>query len=282
MTRSLAVVVAATVAGVVAWTAVRDGPGRGFSSNVTSARTLSAREFWDTYKAAGERRAAGDCDAAIRQYTRALALRPGHEDSLYYMGSCHVERGERALALAAYQELVDSNPEGSSRGYMQMGIVLASPGPDGRRALDAAEQQFTRALAVDPDSGAMLGLAEVAMLRRRWDEAARRLDAASADNAMSIAAPYLQAYLSFRRGDRAAAWERFQVAVSRGEMRKGPVAWSEEGNVKADPALRWRALARQSLFGEQWIQVRRYLKPPGPVMADMEREFKTLGALIEP
>ena len=282
MTRLLAVMVAATVAGVAAWTAVRDGPGRGVSSNVTSARTLSAREFWDTYKAAGERRAAGDCETAIRQYTRALALRPGHEDSLYYMGSCHVERGERALALAAYQQLVDSNPEGSSRGYMQMGIVLASAGPDGRRELDAAERQFTRALAVDPDSGAMLGLAEVAMLRRRWDEAARRLDAASADNAMSIAAPYLQAYLSFRRGDRAAAWERFQVAVSRGEMRKGPVAWSEEGNVKADPALRWRALARQSLFGEQWIQVRRYLKPPGPVMADMEREFRALAALIEP
>lgn len=282
MTRTLAVVVAATVVGVAAWAAVRDGPGRSFSSSVTSARTLSAREFWDTYKTGGERRAAGDCEAAIRQYTRALVLRPGHEDSLYYMGSCHAERGERALALAAYQQLVDINPEGSSRAYMQMGILLASPGPDGRRALDAAERLFTRALEVDPDSGALLGLAEVAVLRRRWDEAARRLDAASADNAMSIAAPYLQAYLSFRRGDRAAAWERFQVAVSRGEMRKGPVAWSEEGDVKADPALRWRALARQSLFGEQWIHVRRYLEPPGPVPADMEREFRALNALIEP
>ena len=281
MTRLLAVVAAATVAAAVTWHWSSRGDGH-LVPAAASARATDAREFWAAYKAASARRSAGDCAAAIEQYTRALAIRPGHEDSLYYLGNCHAERGARDQALAAYRQLVDANPEGSSRGYMQMGLVLGARGPDGRRDLEAAERQFTRALEMDSDSGALLGLAEVALLRHRWHEARRRLAAAGADNGMSVAVPYLQAYLSFRDGDRATAWRLFQVAVARGEMKKGPVTWSEEGDVKADPALRWRALARQSLTGEQWARLRRYVQPPGPTPADMEHELRALAAIVEP
>jgi tetratricopeptide (TPR) repeat protein len=278
MTRVLAGVVAVMAAGVTAWVLVR--PPAAPAGATTAAPPSSARAFWDAYKAAGDRRARGDCAGAIEHYTRALSLRPAHEDSLYYMGNCHAERGERDAAMAAYQRLVEVNPAGSSRGYMQMGLLLAAPGPDGRRDLAGAERLFTRALEVDSDSGALLGLAEVALLRHRWDEAARRLEAASADNAMSIAAPFFQAYLAFRDGDRARALTLFTTAVARGELKKGPVAWSEEGDVKADPELRWRALARQSVLGGHWAGLRKYLAPPGPTMADLEREMRALEAAI--
>lgn len=273
---------AATATAWAAWMTVVGGDDvERRSSAAEGVRVTSAREFWDAYRRAGERRSQGQWQEAIQLYTRTLELRPDHEDSLYYLGNCHVERGERAQAIAAYQRLVEVNPDGSSRGYMQMGLLRASVGADGRRELDGAERLFRRALEVDSDSGALLGLAEVALLKRRWSEAARMLDEVNADNAMSVAAPYLLAYLSFRRGDRPAAWRLFQTAVARGELKKAPVAWSEEGDVKADPALRWRALARQSVFGEQWIQVRRYRQSPGPSVVDMERELTAFGALLD-
>lgn len=281
MTRVLAGLVAVLAAGVTAWLLARP-PSERSGTAVAAAAPTGARQFWDAYKAAGERRSRGDCAGAIGHYRRALALRPDHEDSLYYLGNCYAEGGERPAAMAAYARLVEVNPEGSSRGYMRMGLLLAMPGPDGRRDLAAAERLLNRALEVDSDSGALLGLAEVALLRHRWDEAARRLEAVGADNAMSIAAPFLQAYLAFRAGHRATAWPLFRTAVARGEMKKGPVAWSEEGDVKADPELRWRALARQSVLGEHWVGLRRYLAPPGPTMADMERELRALDAVIAP
>lgn len=280
MTRMLAGAIAALVAMTAAWMLARRPAEHGTTVVAGAPATGAAREFWDAYKAAGERRSRGDCAGAIEHYTRALVLRPTHEDSLYYMGNCHAERGEREAAMAAYERLVEVNPEGSSRGYMQMGLLLAMPAPDGRRDLAGAERFLARALEVDSDSGALLGLAEVALLRHRWDEAARRLHAASADNAMSIAAPYLQAYLAFRGGDRARALTLFKTAVARGELKKGPVAWSEEGDVKADPELRWRALARQSVLGEHWVGLRKYLAPPGPTLADLEREMRALDAVI--
>lgn len=278
MTRVLAGVVAVLAAGVTAWVLVR--PAAEPAGATAAATPSGAREFWDAYRAAGARRSQGDCAGAIGHYTRALALRPTHEDSLYYLGNCHADRGEREAAMAAYERLVAVNPEGSSRAYMQMGLLLAASAPDGRRDLAGAERLFTRALEVDSDSGALLGLAEVALLRHRWDEAARRLEAASADNAMSIAAPFLQAYLAYRDGDRTRALTLFETAVARGELKKGPVAWSEEGDVKADPELRWRALARQSVLGGHWVGLRRYLAPPGPTMADLEREMRALEATI--
>lgn len=273
-----AAIAGACAAGAI-WLAACQSP-EPVATGGASPAADAAREFWSAYKAAGERHAQGDCGPAIALYQQALALRPTHEDSLYYMGNCHAELGDRAQALAAYERLVAVNPEGSSRGYMQMGLLLASPDGDGRRDLEGAKQKFERALEVDSDSGALLGLAEVALLQRRWTEAARLLEAVGADNAMSIAAPYLQSYLAFRAGDRPAAWRLFQTAVERGALKKGLVAWSEEGDVKADPALRWRALARQSVLGDRWIGLGRYLAPPGPSIADMERELRALDAVV--
>jgi hypothetical protein len=97
---------------------------------------------------------------------------------------------------------------------------------------------------------------------------------------MSVAVPFLRGYLSLRRGGRLEAWRFFETAVKRGELKKPPVAWSAEGDVKADPALRWQALARQSVFGTHWLRLRRYLKEPGPTPADMERDYSLLEAAI--
>ena len=280
MTRARFAVGAALVSAILgpaAWHFARRTPP---PDSTAIARAEPVRTFWAAYNDATARRAKGDLDGAIASYRRALALRPDHEDSLYYLGNCSLERRAYEDALDAYRRLVAVNPQGSPRGYMQSALVLASLEPGAPRDFDAADRLFARALELDPESGAVLGLAEVALLRDDRGRAGTWLARAEADNPASMAVPFLRGYLALRRGARLEAWQLFETAVKRGEVKKLPVAWSAEGDVKADPALRWRALARQSVFGAHWLRLRRYLERPGPSPGDMEREYAQLQAAI--
>jgi tetratricopeptide (TPR) repeat protein len=267
----------AAVLGLAAWNLARRTPS---SDPVATSHAEPVRTFWAAYNDASARRAKGDLDGAIASYRRALELRPDHEDSLYYLGNCSLERRAFQDALDAYRRLVAVNPEGSSRGYMQSALVHASLEPGAPRDLDAAGRLFARALELDPDSGAVLGLGEVALLEDDPGRAGTWLARADVENPTSMAVPFLRGYLALRRGARLEAWSLFETAVKRGEVRKGPVAWSEEGDVKAGPALRWKALARQSVFGAHWLRLRRYLGQPGPTPADMERDYSLLQTAI--
>ena len=241
-----------------------------------------ARQFWAAYHAASRHRSKGHLDQAVVAYAQALQLRPNHEDSLYYLGNCYLEQGAFDRAQEAYRRLIAVNPQGSSRGYMQLALTHASLAPGAPFDLAEAKRLFQLALDVDPDSGALLGLGEVALLEGDFAAAADALRRAGDDNQMSVAVPYLLGYLAFRRGDRAAAWKAFNAAVERVVLKKPAVNWTEEGDVKADPALRWRALARQSVLGDHWLRVRAYAKDAGPGEADMAREYRALDAALRP
>ena len=238
------------------------------------------RLFWDTYKQASQKRAAGKLDEAIGLYQRVLELRPTHEDSIYYQGNCYLELGRYRQAMDNYARLIDINPQGSSRGYMQMGLIYGSLDPNAPRDLRIAEQILEKTLSVDPDSGAQLALGEVALLQNNWEKAWQKLRSANADNPMSMAAPYLLGYLCYRKGNRPEAWKWFQLTVQRGELKKAAVKWTEEGDVKADPELRWRALARQSIFGDYWLPLRKYLKDPNFSASVMVDEYKRLNNVL--
>jgi tetratricopeptide (TPR) repeat protein len=240
----------------------------------------SARVFWEDYRKAGESRMAGRLAEAVDFYDRALARKPAHEDALYYRSSCAAALGRYGEAQAGFERLIAANPDGSSRGYMQLGLLHASMAYDGPHDLTRAEGYFQQALDVDPDSGALLALGEVALLQGRWEEAARRLRDASTGDPMSLAAPYLLGFLEWRAGHRDGAWGAFRTAVGRGETKKPAVKWTEEGDVKADPALRWQALARQSVTGPYWIRVRQYMAAPGPRTSDMDAEYERFRAAI--
>jgi tetratricopeptide (TPR) repeat protein len=238
------------------------------------------RLFWDTYKQASSKRAAGELSEAVGLYQRVLEMRPTHEDSIYYQGNCYMELGRYREALDNYARLIEINPQGSSRGYMQMGLIYGSLEPGPTMDLKAAEQIFEKTLSVDPDSGAQLALGEVALLQGNWEKAWQKLQSANSDNPMSMAAPYLLGYLKYRKGDREEAWKWFKLAVQRGELKKPSLKWTEEGDVKADPALRWRALARQSIFGDYWLPLRKYLKDPNFSIVAMDVEYKRLANVI--
>jgi tetratricopeptide (TPR) repeat protein len=280
MTRGLVAAVVAVVAGALVVLVSRTESPAPAPRVEAAADVQDVRRFWAAYDEASDHRMAGRLAQAVPAYRRALAVRPDHEDGLYYLGNCLLELGEYGPALEAYERLVAVSPGGSSRGYMQIALVRASLDPHPWRDLAEAERLFARALAVDPDSGALVGLGEVALLRGDTARAERLLRRAGDDNAMSIAVPFLLGYLSAQRGDAEQAFRHFRTAVSRGELKKGAVKWTEEGDVKADPGLRWRALARQSVFGDHWIALRGYLESPGPSPADMRREYRRLAAAI--
>jgi tetratricopeptide (TPR) repeat protein len=281
MTRRLGIAVLLVAVGAAAAVVAWRRSAYEVPADAGSTLTRTTQQFWASYGAARSARAAGRLDDAIAQYSQALMIRPDHEDSLYYLGHCYLEKGDYQNALKAYHRLLDVSPKGSSRAYMQVALIHASLDPSAPHDLAAAREYFDRAMGVDSDSGALLGLGEVALLERRWTEARDTLLRADADNPMSIAAPYLLGYLAYRDGNGAEAWSRFRSAVQRGELKKAQVKWTEEGDVKADPALRWKALARQSVFGEHWMRLRAYLPAPGPTEADMKREYEALARAME-
>ena len=245
-------------------------------ASVEASGVERAHQFWAVYGRAGDARTAGRLDEAVTLYRQALSLRPEHEDSLYYLASCLRERREYAEAARLSKTLIDRDPGGSSRGYMQLAAIRASLDAGAPVNLAEAERLYERALAIDPDSGALLGLAEVAVLQHRLVDAGRLLASVEADNPIGVAAPYLSGFLAFERRDTKAAWGFFTTAVSRSELKKGAVKWTEEGDVKASPELRWRALGRQSIFGANWLRLHAYLAPPGPARDDMRNEYERL------
>jgi tetratricopeptide (TPR) repeat protein len=252
------------------------------TSQLDATRGERVRRFWETYNQASQKRAAGDLEAAIALYETALELKPDHEDSLYYSGNCYFELARYDEATAANQRLIAVNSMGSSRGYMQLALIYACLEPGAPVDLKKARGFFQQALQLDPDSGAMLGIGEVALLEGKWQEAYQAFEKDNADNDMSVATPYLLGYLCWRRSQREEAWRWFRLGVQRGELKKPAVKWTEEGDVKADPELRWRALARQSVFGKHWIRLREYLKNPDFSPSDMEREYRLLGRALVP
>ena len=278
LARKLAIVLILAFLGMAAFKAVRARQQRQLNQRDTLP-SENTRRFWETYRLASQKRASGDLDTAAALYQKALALKPDHEDSLYYQANCYFGLGRYPEAIEAYERLVTASPEGSSRGYMQLGLVYSSLEVGAPLNLPKAEEYFQRSVQVDPDSGGRLALGEVAMLRGDWQKAGDHLESANADNPMSMAAPYLLGYLCYRQGQQAEAWRWFSLAVQRGEFKKPALKWTEEGDVKADPELRWRALARQSVFGKYWLRLRKYLKS-GSSEGDMESEYQQLQKVL--
>jgi Flp pilus assembly protein TadD len=166
----------------------------------------SVRLFWREFGEATDRRIRGDCEGAAGAYRRALALNPRHEDSLYNLGQCLLITGEIDDARQSFTTLVAVNPA-SARGHLALGVLALSgeTGPD----LTEAEVQFQRAHAINKEeSGAMLRLGEVAVVRgheaqaRHWLEAALRINPKSAESIL------LLGYLDWLAGNQQAAASR--------------------------------------------------------------------------
>ncbi len=179
----------------------------------TSARA-DIREFWERFREATRLRIAGSHAAAQVAYTRALELNPRHEDALYYLGNTELELGHYREALAAWERLVAVNAA-SARAHSRLGDLYLCGDPGAPRDLAKAEAEFQRAAEINrEETGPLLRLGELALIRSRPADATRYLDAVIGSHARSVEAHLLKGYLAWKQEQEGPATALFHTAVT--------------------------------------------------------------------
>jgi hypothetical protein len=190
-------------------------------------------QFWNTQRAAMDAmKVEKDNAKAIRLFREAIELNPKHEDARYYLGLCLASQRDVDGALAALQGLQQLNPQ-SHRAWQQWGVVRALfARSDADLAL--AEQALQRAHSINPEeTGALLLLGEVALLRGDRQLAEERLTAAIRTNPKAVGGFFLRGYLAWKGGDAEVAkqfLEQTRKALGPDWQPKGATS---EGDVKA-------------------------------------------------
>ncbi len=180
--------------------------------------------FWKAQRAGMDAmKVRGDNAAAIPLFRDAISLNPQHEDSRYYLGLCLASQGDTAAALAALAELQQLSPQ-SHRAWQQWGVIQAIAAKSDAD-LAAAEQALLKAQAINPEeTGALLVLGEVALLRGDMRLAEERLQDVTRTNHRSVGGHFLLGYLAWKRGDQAAA----RVLLEEARKALGP-DWQPKG-----------------------------------------------------
>jgi enediyne biosynthesis protein E4 len=197
---------------------------RQVSTNLRANQTLTVgkatsthadiREFWERFRDATRLRIAGSHAAARVAYTRALELNPRHEDALYYLGNTELELGHYREALAAWERLVAVNA-GSARAHSRLGDLYLCGDPGAPRDLAKAATEFHRAAEINrEETGPLLRLGELALIRSRPGDATRYLDAVIGSHARSVEAHLLKGYVAWQQGQREPATALFHTAVT--------------------------------------------------------------------
>ncbi len=216
------------------------------STGMDKQRTL---DFWNKQRAAmNAMKVEKDNAKAITLFREALALNPAHEDSLYYLATCLASQGDTDGALSQLAELKRVNAQ-SQRAFAQWGTLRAMTAKSAAD-LQAAEESLGRAHAINPEeTGALLVLGEVALLRGDVKLADERLAAACRTNPKAVGGFFLRGYLAWKRGDGTSAknlLEEARVALGKEWQPKGA---SSEGDVKKKQHVEITPLSH---FWEDW------------------------------
>ena len=189
-----------------------------------------------------------DIPKATRLFREALSLNPAHEDAHYYLGHCLAVQGDVPGALAQYEELTRLNPQ-SHRGFARSGTLRAMTARS-RSDLAAAEAALDRAHRLNPEeTGALLALGEVALMRNRRAIAAQRLAAACRTNPRAVGGVFLLGYLRWKQGDDAGARQQLERARQALGPEWKPAGTTAEGDVAMKAYTEATPLAR---FWETW------------------------------
>lgn len=166
------------------------------------------------YKERGlEHVALGNLEAAIADFTEAIALASDALDNYLHRGNAHADNGDFDAALADFTEAIRLAPDAAA-GYFHRGNLHVRRG-----ALDEALADYQRALQIEPD--------HVAALFQRGNVHSERdnLDAALAD---------YSAVVRIAPGDTASYTNRGNVYAKLGDHERALADYSEA--LRLDPA----------------------------------------------
>lgn len=189
-------------------------------------------QFWAKQRSAmNAMKVEKDNGKSIVLFREAIRLDPKHEDSHYYLAQALAAEGRVEDALKELERLQTINPQ-SHRAFQQWGNLRAI---HARHSDDliAAEKTLQRARSINPEeTGVLLILGEVALLRGDFAQAELRLNAVCATNPRSAGGFFLLGYLAYRQGDSAQAAELLQKTRAALGKEWQPPGSTAEGDVK--------------------------------------------------
>jgi enediyne biosynthesis protein E4 len=193
-------------------------------------RTLA---FWRAHRAGMDAiKKEGDPAKAEGHFRRALALDPAHEDARYYLAASLVAQRETAEALENLRELARRNPQ-SHRAFKRWGTLeaLAATSP---AELEEAARALERALELNQEeTGSLLVLGELALMRGEAALAAQRLEWACRTNPKAVGGFFLRGYVAWKDGDAKAA----AALLDQTRQALGP-EWKPQGMVSEGDTTR--------------------------------------------
>lgn len=119
------------------------------SSVVERARALdlqSIQDPWLLYRIGESYFRAGNVEESLRFYSRAVGLAPFHLRFMSKLGQAYAANDQHATAVTIFDRIIEANPN-FSLAYNNRGFARVLEGD-----FETAEQDFLRALSLDPDS----------------------------------------------------------------------------------------------------------------------------------
>jgi tetratricopeptide (TPR) repeat protein len=248
---------------------------------LTTGEKARIRGFWESYREGLSLKLEGRWEEAIAAFRRALELDPDHENSLFNIANCYLELDRTDEALDALEHMVRVNPQ-SQRGYYQIGLVHACPLEGYPFDLEAAEQALRRAFEINKEeSGALLRLGEVVLVRGKPEEALEYLSLANRSNFRAVEGYYLRGYIRWKEGRDDEARELLAEAIEQSRAKKVVPAVPGEGDTKVDAELPPTRMEEKLLFKRFWdgIGDRHEGNEVGP--GALESEFHPLDEYVE-
>ena len=217
----------------------------------TATNQDAIREFWSRYREATTARVEGRSEVARQAYAQALSLSPRHEDALYYLGNMELDLGNYAGAERAWQQLVQVNP-GSARAHSRLGDLYACPDSGAPWDLKRAEREFARASEINrEETGPLLRLGEVAVLRGDWSGALHYFDAVIGSHHRSVEAHFLKGYVAWKRGQADLSQAQYRIAETLAQAQQPVQPAPLEGDTKQGAAPLVSRLTQCRLFTDQ-------------------------------
>jgi len=144
-------------------------------------------------------------------FRQALQLEPDHEDAHYYLAAALTAQGRTDEALEHLHRLTEINPQ-SHRGFKRWGTLraLTATSPE---HLEQAARALERSHELNKEeTGSLLVLGEIDLLRGHHARARQHLEWATTTNARAVGGLFFLGYLDWKQGDEASARERLQAA----------------------------------------------------------------------
>ena len=183
------------------------------TSSLSDQEKARLQEFWKSFREAETLRRQGQWESALPVYRAALDLDPDHERALYHFANCLIELDRYQEALEPLQHLVEVAPL-SQRGHLQIGLVRSCPSAAEAFDLDSAERALRRAVKINQEeTGALLRLAGVLLVKGDLEQAAELYTLANQSNFRAVEGYYLRAYVDWLNDRSASARELLQEAV---------------------------------------------------------------------